>query len=230
MNPGSQPVPRSGGNFHATVTSPCNWTTTSDNSWINVDYGEGVGVGSVTYTVAPNPGIDPRQGALHIEGRLLTVVQAGLDCTITVDPASYNIGAAGGTFDLKIVANETQCPWAAVSTESWIVVGTANGSGAQTVTFVVSENTATSTRNAIIRVADERSCSAERETGARSGAETDAIPSPSRALPVAFAGAAPACPRPSIQANASASGGVLLSVSASTDCKWSVSTALRGSP
>src|SRR5688500_14285684 len=56
IDPRSQTAPPSGGSFYTTVTGPCAWDAVADDSWISVTYGEGTGVGSVTYTVQENPG------------------------------------------------------------------------------------------------------------------------------------------------------------------------------
>jgi hypothetical protein len=212
------------------VTSPCNWTTTADNAWITVDYGGGVGVGSVTYSVQPNPGVNPRQGALHIEGQPLTIMQAGIDCTISADPASYNIGALGGTFELRIIATDAQCPWTAASTESWIVVSTATGSGTQTVTFVVSENTALSTRHAMIRAA-EQTIPIEQSGKPAAAPKPSPAPSPSPSpqpapspSPIPSPTACPASIDPTSTRVPASGGTFFFSVTATADCKWSVST------
>jgi len=210
------------------VTSPCNWTTTSDNAWITVDYGDGVGVGSVTYTVQPNPGVNARQGALHIDDQPLAIMQGGIDCAVVTDPASYNIGALGGSFELRITASDAQCPWTAAATEGWIVVRTATGSGTQTVTFVVSENTAPSIRHAAIRVA-EQTIPIEQSGQPAPAPKPSPSPSPSPSpTPAPTPTPSPtACPT-SIDPTSTrvpASGGTFFfSVSASADCKWSVST------
>src|SRR5918993_4412428 len=54
LSPSSQTVAASGGDFFTAVAGPCPWATTSDSSWIVVNYGEGVGTGSVTYSVREN--------------------------------------------------------------------------------------------------------------------------------------------------------------------------------
>lgn len=76
-------VPAGGGTFSFGVSAPpsCSWTAVSNNSFITVTGGaSGLGNGTVTFMVAPNPSTSPRSGSISVVGSInggLTVNQAG---------------------------------------------------------------------------------------------------------------------------------------------------------
>lgn len=67
-----------GGMGAADVTAPigCTWTASSNDNWITVDSGSS-GSGTVTYTVAANPGPN-RVGTMSIANNIFTVTQNGI--------------------------------------------------------------------------------------------------------------------------------------------------------
>jgi len=72
-----QSVPGGGGNGYSfTVIAPngCNWSATSNDSWITITSGTGNGNGQVTYNVASNSG-SARTGTISIAGLTFTVNQ-----------------------------------------------------------------------------------------------------------------------------------------------------------
>jgi hypothetical protein len=78
--PFSQSFGASGGNgtIEVNTTPGCAWTAASESAWITVTSGwSGTGTGSMTYSVAPNPGAASREGTLRIGGKAFTVEQAG---------------------------------------------------------------------------------------------------------------------------------------------------------
>jgi hypothetical protein len=71
---------RAGGNGSftvATTLADCSWTATTAANWITLTAGSGTGAGSVTFTVAANPGTN-RAASLTIAGQVFTITQAGL--------------------------------------------------------------------------------------------------------------------------------------------------------
>jgi Zn-dependent metalloprotease len=80
INPTSASYAAAGGSGSVTVTtgSTCNWTAVSNTTFITITGGaSGTGNGTVTYTVASNPGTTSRTGTLTIAGQTFTVTQAG---------------------------------------------------------------------------------------------------------------------------------------------------------
>ena len=77
INPTTQTIAKGGGSGTVSVTMPagCSWTAVSQDSWITVTAGaSGSGNGTVTYTVAANPG-GSRKGSIKIAGKTFTVQQ-----------------------------------------------------------------------------------------------------------------------------------------------------------
>lgn len=64
------------GSLTLQTTGTCAWTALSLTDWLTVNTPNGAGSGTVTFTVAPNPG-DYRFGGLSIAGRMVTVFQTG---------------------------------------------------------------------------------------------------------------------------------------------------------
>ena len=66
-----------GGTVNVTATSACGWLATSNANWITITTGNsGVGNGTVSYTVANNPG-PTRAGTITVAGKIFTVKQKG---------------------------------------------------------------------------------------------------------------------------------------------------------
>ena len=54
------------------------WTATSNAAWIAItDQSSPDGNGTVTYTVAPNPGVTARTGSLAVASQTVTITQDG---------------------------------------------------------------------------------------------------------------------------------------------------------
>ena len=71
----------SGGAGSVDVTAPagCNWTATSNDSWITIASGaSGSGNGTVKYSVAASTARAPRTGTLTVAGQSLTVTQGAM--------------------------------------------------------------------------------------------------------------------------------------------------------
>ena len=63
------------GSVNVTLSNNCDWTAVSNNSWITItSSNSGVGSGTVTYSVAANPG-PTRIGTMTIAGKTFTVKQ-----------------------------------------------------------------------------------------------------------------------------------------------------------
>lgn len=143
-----------GGSFTMAVTTApatgCNWTATSQASWIHVaDGAAGSGTGAFTFIVDANPG-QARSGTLTVANQIVVFNQSSASPTPT--PActySLSIGStingypSGGTFPVAVTTTPpTGCPWTAVSNATWIhVTNGASGSGDGTFTFIVDGNT-----------------------------------------------------------------------------------------
>ena len=156
INPTSRDLPASGGTMSVDVTSQagCDWTVTGGASWITVTVPSGAGSGKVDYTVAANPTITARQATLTIAGRVHTINQAGLVCTITVTPPSQTFSAAAANGQLTINTLPL-CPWSASSNAGFVLVGSTSGSGPGTLSYQVLQNTGVTPRTATITVSGQ---------------------------------------------------------------------------
>lgn len=105
ISPTSLDVTASGGNGSINVTagSGCNWTATSNATFITINSGaNGSGSGTVGFTVAANTSANSRNGTLTIAGLTLTVTQAGATNTNRLVRAAQATGSPGGTVSLPI--------------------------------------------------------------------------------------------------------------------------------
>jgi len=138
--PPSQTFTADGGSGSVTVTAAgdCDWTASSASPWIRVTSGAGgSGSGTVTYDVAANPGPRARSGSIRVGGRSQTVSQAAPHrCATDVDARRLLIGSGGGTGTLMVTVRG-ECSWSASSSDPWIVLTGATGSGSGTVQYTI---------------------------------------------------------------------------------------------
>src|SRR5829696_5881154 len=71
LAPATQNVPVSGGAFYTKVTCPCPWSASASAEWISITFGQGTGIGSVTYDVSANPTATPRTGEVRIGDQIV---------------------------------------------------------------------------------------------------------------------------------------------------------------
>jgi hypothetical protein len=230
LNPAAMATPPTGGSFYTGVAGPCAWDAESADSWISVTYGKGTGVGTVTYNVAENTGATAREGHVRIGGQVLVVTQAGVDCSVAVEP-TISVPVSGGTFEIKIATNP-QCAWTASASEPWLVLATSSGKGPQTLSLRVSENTSASERNAQIRVAERTIGIHQAAAAAPPPPVTPAPPAPPTTPAPPAPPATPAPPAqpctytvdPGSQRVTSKGGEFAIAVAAGADCKWSATS------
>ncbi|NOT53561.1 MAG: BACON domain-containing protein, partial [Deltaproteobacteria bacterium] len=125
MSPVNQVVVSGGGAMVVNMVTPatCPWTVTSNApSWVTITgASSGTGNGPINYTVAPNPGPNPRRGTMTVTNALEAAPQATFivsqqtplppPCTITVTPTTIPLPLAGGTGNLTITASSPSCQW-----------------------------------------------------------------------------------------------------------------------
>ena len=142
------------GVVNVTTASGCNWTASSNNSWITITSGSsGSGNGSVNYTVAANTGTTQLTGTITVAGQTHTVTQNGLTCTYVISPTalSFTSSAGSGTINMTTASG---CTWTATSNDSWITITSGNsGSGNGTINYTVAANTGSTQRLGSISIA-----------------------------------------------------------------------------
>ena len=139
--PTSTSVAAGGGNGTVAVTAGngCDWTATSNASWLSVTSGaNGSGNGTVRFTAASTNG-GSRSGTITIAGQTFTVNQ-GSGCSFSLPQSSANAAAGGGTGSVGVTA-AGGCSWTAASNVPWLTI-TAGGSGSGngTVQYSVASN------------------------------------------------------------------------------------------
>jgi len=122
LSPSSQSVSSAGGSRSVLVNtgSGCSWSASSGAGWLsNTGGSSGIGTGTVSYTVAPNPGAS-RSASLFIAGKTFQVTQggstAGTPPSITTG-ASLPSAAVGEAYAIVLAASGGQPPyqWSAQS-------------------------------------------------------------------------------------------------------------------
>jgi hypothetical protein len=156
--PTSQNVVALGGTGSVAVStqSGCQWSASSNASWISVTSGaSGTGNGSTGFSVAVNLG-GARSGTIGIAGRSFTVNQAAVlapACTYSVSPDNVKIGKNGDDKSIK-VQTASGCAWTASSNTSWISISGGSGTGNGNVTISVGKNNG-GKRNGSVTVAGQ---------------------------------------------------------------------------
>ena len=147
-----------GGSGSVDLTSPagCDWTASSNESWIPITAGTGgSGDGSIAYTVDSNSTIQTRSGTITVAGQTLAITQSGIDCSfeLSSNSASFDSDGGSGSVDLTSPAG---CDWTASSNESWIpITARASGSGDGSIAYTVDSNSTIQTRSGTITVAGQ---------------------------------------------------------------------------
>jgi hypothetical protein len=147
------------GSIAVTTQSGCQWSASSNASWITVTSGaSGSGNGSAGFSVAGNSG-GARSGTIAVAGRSFTVNQAAVvstpTCSYKVSPSQMKVGKDGGSKSIK-VDTSAGCRWSASSNTSWITIASgASGSGDGSVSISIAKNTVKSKRTGTVTVAGQ---------------------------------------------------------------------------
>jgi hypothetical protein len=89
-------------------------------------------------------------------------------CTYGISPSSQTFPRGGGTGSISVNCSATNCPWTAVSNDSWITITQgAGGSGSVAVFYTVAKNPARKTRVGTITVAGQAFIINQKKVGAR---------------------------------------------------------------
>ncbi|MBL8190775.1 MAG: S8 family serine peptidase, partial [Acidobacteria bacterium] len=105
LNPSNANYSSAGGNGSVTVTTDvaCNWSASSNNSWIQIGGTPGgPGNGSVNYSVSANNG-PARNGSMTIAGLSFPVTQASGCTAITVNPGTLPNGDVGISYSQTLM-------------------------------------------------------------------------------------------------------------------------------
>jgi hypothetical protein len=142
------------GSVSVTASSPTStWTAVSNATWIAITSGaSSSGSKTVGYSVAANTSA-ARTGTMTIAGLTFTVNQAGSACSYSLNPTGASLTAASGAYTVQVTAT-SGCAWTAASNAGWITVTSGSSeTGAGTVNYSVTANSATSARSGSITIA-----------------------------------------------------------------------------
>jgi hypothetical protein len=149
-----------GGAATVRVTAPggCVWTASSGASWIILTPPvSGSGTGTLSVTVAQNTGV-ARSGTIFVGDADLSINQAAAAgqqapiCSISLQPTSVSMPAAGGGSSVAVTTN-AGCAWTATSQAPWITITPpASGSGSGSKAFTVAENASATPRSGTMTI------------------------------------------------------------------------------
>lgn len=151
-------VPAAGGTkaVDLTLAQNVNWAVSTSDAWITVTTAaQGAGSTTVSFDVVANPTVYERQGEIDVAGKTVTVVQAGLNASVTHDDLVFATDGGSGWID---VSPEGNGQWQAVSDVSWLTIAIGEtGAGAGSVFIVADPYTNTSSsRTGSVTVAGQK--------------------------------------------------------------------------
>ena len=143
------------------ASNGCTWTATNNNSFITIDSGSpGTGTGTLYYSVAANTTTNVLTGTMTIAGQTFTVTQSGAstvgNCTFTLTATSIRLAAKGGSKNVRVKVQGTNCSWTAVSNDPFITITSGHsGTGNGKVVYTVSGNTNTTAVTGTMTIAGQ---------------------------------------------------------------------------
>jgi hypothetical protein len=151
-------IPYKGSTDSIVINSNATWAVASDQQWLTVSAASGTGNDSLIFTAVANQSSIPRTALVTVsaEGALdqtITVLQEANLALLTVDENYLNIGADEGSMaSVKVTSNIT---WNVTSNQSWLIPGSALGTGNDTLIFTAKANPSTILRFATVTISAE---------------------------------------------------------------------------
>ena len=132
---------RSGGTGSITVSvlAGVSWTATTNAPWISLTgRSNGLGNGTITYSVSPFLGTGSRTGTISIAGKVFTITQNGVP--IALSPEEVRVDDRSNLILFSVTALASQ-KWSVTANDEWIsVITPGTGAGDSAVTLAVGEN------------------------------------------------------------------------------------------
>lgn len=134
------------------ITSNTTWAATSDQTWLTVAPASGTGDAILTLSAEANATTTERTAIVTLKAtgltdRTITVTQAAGAATLAVAPTTASFTSKAGSSSATVTSNTA---WTATSSQSWLTLSTAAGTGDATLTLTVTANTTTNPRTATI--------------------------------------------------------------------------------
>lgn len=139
--------------YNFVIYTNLSWEASSDQSWCVLSSSSGNGENTLSFTVSENTTGLERKAVVKVKSGSLTqeitIIQQSKSATLSVSTNIFSVNADRNTYNFSITSN---LDWTITSDQSWCTPSIAAGSNNQTVSFVVSENTSTQERMAMISV------------------------------------------------------------------------------
>ena len=129
----------------------CAWAAAADVPWLTIVGGrEGLGDGAVTFRVDRDDG-PARTGTIAVAGQQIQVAQGNAvgvpgpvpapapGCSYVIVPDDVTVPAGGMSTPVQL-STGPGCAWTAASTQSWIAISAASGTGPSRLQLTVSPN------------------------------------------------------------------------------------------
>ncbi|NVO19933.1 MAG: T9SS type A sorting domain-containing protein [Bacteroidetes bacterium] len=150
--PANRNVPATAGTTTFAVTSNSSWTTSSNSAWCSVN-AAGSGNGTITAVYSANPTVTQRMASITVTVAgltpiVVTVTQAGVAPTISIDPIVQSVSYLAGTTSFNVISNTA---WTTSCDRDWCSA-TPSGSGNGSIIATYSENPDYTVRSATITV------------------------------------------------------------------------------
>jgi len=138
------------------VTANVSWTAVSNQSWLTVAPGSGFGNATVTFTALENTSTTSRVAlvtfsATGLSNQTVTITQdAGGVSYLNVNQSDLSFNAtANSPQKIDITSNVA---WTASSSQSWLTLSSATGTGVASITATAADNTLQTSRTAVVTI------------------------------------------------------------------------------
>lgn len=140
------------GSSPVAVTSNVTWSAASSQTFITVTPASGSNNGVVSVAVSANTGATARTGTVTLTGggitRTISVTQAAASAnSLTVTPATLSFTSTAGSSPVTVASNVA---WTATSSQTFITVTPASGTGNGTAAVSVTANTGATARTGTV--------------------------------------------------------------------------------
>jgi hypothetical protein len=95
--------------------STCNWTASSNVTWVSISPSSGVGSGTINFIVAPNNSSVHRTGGIVLQSGSSSITfpidQNSTLCSFQMTLTSLSFPPQGGTSSISVTASASDCAW-----------------------------------------------------------------------------------------------------------------------
>jgi hypothetical protein len=137
------------------LTSNTNWSVKSNQAWLKSNASGGFGTGNIILTAQENPTSATRKATITISAKgvadiVVTVTQEASVATLSVSSKALTIAATANSIKTFDITSNTS--WTISSSETWLALSNASGTGSTTITLTAQENATKAVRTATVTV------------------------------------------------------------------------------